>query len=121
MGTTVQESEFKSTGRIDQCIKDCLSCYEACLSCISHCLALGGKHSSVDHIQAMMECSLICNTSATMMRMNSAFSNELCQMCAKICDVCEESCRTIDDTDRMMEKCADACAKCAESCRSMSH
>ena len=121
MESTVAGSGLQTTGLIDQCIKDCLNCYETCLSCISHCLALGGKHASVEHIQAMMECSLICNTSATMMRMNSAFANELCQMCAKVCDVCEESCCSIDDTDRMMERCADACARCAQSCRSMSH
>src|SRR5690606_24675195 len=102
-------------------IQDCLTCYQACLNCISHCLDRGGEHSSKNHITLMMECALICNTCASMLRMNGHYSDELCKLCSTICDACEANCRSMDVNDLVMQRCADDCARCADSCRSLLH
>jgi hypothetical protein len=122
METVTQErSKSKSASNIEQCIRDCLECYQTCLSCLSHCLSQGGKHAEQKHITLMMECAQICNMSATLMTLNGQFAHEHCQLCAKVCEACEESCRSMDPEDSMMQECADMCRKCADSCTSMSH
>jgi hypothetical protein len=118
----VQNVSNKLSGNsMEQCIRDCLACYQECLSCIPHCLGQGGKHAEQKHITLMMECSEMCNMSASLMKMQGQFAYEHCQLCAKVCDACEASCRSVDPNDSMMQKCADACRKCADSCRNMAH
>jgi len=114
-------SKNQSGSSMEQCIEDCLACYQECLSCIPHCLSQGGKHSEQKHITLMMECSQMCNLSASLMQLKSDIAFEHCQLCAKVCDACAESCSSIDPEDSMMQRCADQCRRCAESCRSMAH
>lgn len=121
MQTINREDVLQSGNNMEQCIRDCMACYRECLSCIPHCLSQGGKHIEKKHMLQMMECVEMCKTSASLMMMNGNFSYEHCQICAKVCDACETSCRNIDPNDSMMQKCADMCRKCADSCRNMSH
>lgn len=122
METATQErTELHSGNNLEQCIRDCLECYQECLRCISHCLSQGGKHAEKEHISLMMECAQMCNTSATLMLMKGQFSHEHCQLCAKVCEACEQSCRSLGSDDAMMQECADMCRKCADSCKNMGH
>lgn len=118
----VQSVTGRLTGNnLEQCIRDCLACYQECMSCIPHCLGEGGKHAEEKHITLMLECAQMCNLSATFMQLRGGFAHELCQLCAKICEACETSCRSVDPNDSMMQKCADMCRSCAVSCRNMAH
>ncbi|WP_371830931.1 four-helix bundle copper-binding protein [Ochrobactrum teleogrylli] len=49
--------------------------------------------------------------------LKSPIHNELCRLCARICDDCAESCRALDG----MEECVAACQRCAASCREMAN
>ncbi len=118
----IQGSMEQSKGsNMDQCLRDCIACYQECMGCIPHCLAQGGEHTEQKHLTLMMECAQVCNVSATLMQLGGKFAYEHCQLCAKICEACEESCRSVDPNDSMMQRCADQCRRCADSCRSMAH
>ncbi|MGH9568542.1 MAG: four-helix bundle copper-binding protein, partial [Candidatus Angelobacter sp.] len=91
-------------------------CYQTCLhEAMTHCLESGGKHMEPDHFRLMMDCAEICQTSTNFMLSSSAFSNQVCGVCADICDACAKSCEQISG----MEDCAKVCRECAESCRQM--
>lgn len=112
-------SEYEGQS-IEECISACLACYQECLGCINHCLILGGEHSEQSHINMMIECAEFCQSAATLLKLNSKFSFEHCQVCARVCDACEQSCRSLGE-DSVMQKCADTCRQCAQTCRTMAH
>lgn len=116
-----QKVSNSNVSNMDECIRNCIACYQECTSCIPHCLSQGGKHVERKHIVLMMECAQVCQMSASLMELEGQFAYEHCQLCARICDACEESCRSVDPNDEMMQRCADVCRQCAESCRNMSH
>jgi hypothetical protein len=66
-------------------------------------------------MRLMLNCAEICQTSANFMLSNSAFSSQICKVCAEICDACAKSCEQVGG----MEECARVCRECAESCRQM--
>jgi hypothetical protein len=82
---------------------------------MNHCLQSGGKHVEASHFRLMINCAEICQTSANFMLSSSAFSNQICRVCAEVCDACAKSCEQISG----MEDCARVCRECAESCRQM--
>jgi hypothetical protein len=82
---------------------------------MNHCLESGGKHVEAGHFRLMMNCAEICQTSTNFMLGSSAFSKQICRVCAEVCDACAESCEQIDG----MEDCARMCRECARHCREM--
>lgn len=100
-------------------IEECLSCFQRCSLCLNHCLTMGGKHSEVNHIKSLMECSELCSFSAKMMLLEAEIAYGVGQLCAKTCEDCADSCKSIDPNDETMAKCIEACMKCAEACRNM--
>lgn len=104
---------------IEECIQACVACYQECIRCLSHCLVMGGIHSHAYHIKGLMECAQICNTCATLLQLEGKYSDELCQLCARVCEDCEASCLSFGRDDSLMLDCAEACRICADQCRKM--
>lgn len=101
-----------------ECIAACLDCYRTCTQMASnHCLERGGAHVEPKHFRTMLGCAELCRTAAHVMMLKSPIHNELCRLCARICDDCAESCRALDG----MEECVAACERCAASCREMAN
>lgn len=100
------------------CSQICLDCARACSETLTGCLSKGGKHADVSHITHLLDCMLICETTASFLNRGSSLSNPICVLCAEACQRCTETCEGWDDAE--MERCADECRSCAESCRAMS-
>lgn len=99
------------------CIKSCLDSSDICKQTIVHCLSMGGEHAEATHIQLLLDCAEICQTSANFMSRQSNRHSDICRICEGVCQSCAENCRTFDDES--MERCADACERSAESCKAM--
>jgi len=104
--------------QMQECIDRCQSCQESCLASVAHCLTRGGKHAAAEHIQTLLACAEICDTSVRFMSLGSAFQGRVCDVCAEICEACAKDCERFGDDD-MMQQCAEICRRCAESCRQM--
>ena len=101
---------------MQSCMDACNQCYQTCLhTAMSQCLESGGKHVETEHFRLLMNCAEICQTSVNFMLSHSAFSSQVCGVCAEICEACATSCEQVGD----MEDCAKVCRECAESCRKM--
>lgn len=109
------------TAEMQRCIEECLECHRICVETATHCLTLGGKHAVAEHIGTLLDCAEICQTSADFMLRGSHEHNQVCGVCAVVCERCAESCRAIGQEDDLMRRCAEACRRCAESCRAMAH
>lgn len=103
--------------RMRECIQECHHCHDVCMETISNCLQMGGEHAKPRHIQLLMDCAEICQTSANFMLRMSEFHGQTCGVCAEVCERCAEDCERFDD--EMMRQCAEACRSCASSCREM--
>ena len=103
---------------MQECIDRCQSCQEICLSAVTHCLEQGAEHASPEHIQMLLACAEICDTSARFMLLDSEFHGRTCEVCAEVCAACATACGAFKDDDVMLQ-CADMCRRCAESCRQM--
>ncbi len=79
-----------------------------------YCLESGGKHVEAQHFRLMIYFAEICQTSVNFMLSHSAFSDQVCRVCAEICDACAQSCE-----QRGMDDCVKAPRECAETCRKM--
>ena len=102
--------------KMQACVDACNRCHQTCLhEAMNHCLESGGKHVEAEHFRLMMNCAEICQTSTNFMLGSSAFSNQICRVCAEVCDACAKSCEQIDG----MEDCARVCRECARHCREM--
>lgn len=110
-----EQSRTQST-EMDHCIEACTRCHSICVETLQHCLQNGGKHASADHIQLLLDCAEICQTSANFMLRGSDLHVETCAVCADICERCAKSCETMAD-DAAMRRCAETCRACVESCR----
>ena len=83
-----------------------------------HCLQMGGRHAEAGHLQLLLDCAEICQTSANFMTRGSELHNRTCAVCAEICERCAEDCEQFGD-EALMKACAETCRRCAESCRQM--
>ena len=101
------------------CIERCSECHDICLATVQHCLEQGGDHAKPEHVQTLLACAAVCDTSRDFMLLGSEHHARTCEVCAEVCVQCAESCEVRADDD-VMKPCADACRRCAESCREMS-
>jgi len=79
---------------------------------------MGGKHAEASHIQLLLACAEICQTSANFMLLGSDLHARTCGVCAEVCEQCATSCEQMGN-DAQMQACAEACRRCAESCQRM--
>jgi hypothetical protein len=68
-------------------------------------------------IELDMQCAAICYASAQLMSLGSDKANEVCRICAGICDACGEECGK--HHNEHCKECAKACRECAAECRKM--
>ena len=107
----------KMNDEMQDCIKACLDTSDVCNQTITHCLSTGGVHAEASHIQLLLDCAEICQTSASFMGRQSIRHADICRICSDICQKCAESCRVFDD--KAMSQCAEACLRSAKSCEEM--
>ncbi len=103
---------------MQECIDLCLACSTTCLQLIPYCLNEGKEHAEPAHVLMLQNCAELCSTSAKFMISNSAFSTDVCKLCADVCKQCADDCEGFGD-DKMMKQCAEICRSCADSCQSM--
>ena len=69
-------------------------------------------------IQLDMECAAICEAAAQLMSLGSERAQDICSICAAICEACGAECRKHSHMEHCQE-CAEACLHCAAECRKM--
>lgn len=107
---------FTTAPNAQSCLDACNRCHQMCLQgAMTHCLETGGEHVAPEHMRLMLNCAEICQTAANFMLSHSAFSSQVCKVCAEICDACAQDCERVGD----MEECVQSCRACAEECRRM--
>ena len=99
------------------CIEACLRCAAVCNHCASSCTQEDNVKMMARCIQLDMECAAICYAAAQLMSIGSERSQELCRICAEICEECGNECGK-HQTEHCRE-CAEMCHHCAEECRRM--
>jgi hypothetical protein len=98
------------------CIDACENCHRICLAlAMNYCLARGGRHARQEHMRLLLNCAQICRLAADFQLTGAPFSEELCAVCAAVCEACSQSCSALDG----MDECVQACQDCADSCRHM--
>ncbi len=115
----MQHQHQARTPEMEQCILNCERCYRQCLEMLDYCLSMGGSHAEVKHIQLLIDCAKVCETSVHMMARYSAFHPQMCGVCADVCAACAQSCEQVDPDDAMHQACVEACRDCEASCRAM--
>lgn len=98
------------------CIDKCAACHRVCLETLTYCTEKGGRHAETSHMQLLMDCAQICQTSADFVIRKSEFGEKACYFCGDVCDRCAESCEGFQG-DEQMRRCAETCRQCAEACR----
>jgi hypothetical protein len=108
----------RSSERMQECIDACTQCARICWETLAYCLEKGGRHAEAEHVNTLLDCAQLCDTSAAFMERGSAVHPDVCAACAEACQRCAESCEKFGDDDQM-RRCAEICRSCAESCREM--
>jgi hypothetical protein len=103
----------------ESCIEACVNCAQACEHCATACLTETDIKSMAECIRLDRDCAEICWLAAGFMSRGSHFVEELCRVCAEICEACGAACRMHEHVH--CQECADACERCAEECRRMAH
>lgn len=104
--------------KMRDCIQECHRCHDICMETTAHCLEMGGEHAEPGHIQVMLDCAELCQTSANFMLRMSDMHGDVCDLCAEACDRCAEDCERFTD-DPMMQQCAEICRSCERLCSEM--
>lgn len=104
--------------QFSSCIEACNACAAACDFCASSCLQENDVKMMARCIALDMDCAQICRTAAALMARNGEFVNEICALCAEVCDACADECGKHQAGH--CQDCAQACRNCADECRRMS-
>jgi hypothetical protein len=97
-----------------KCIDACLRCVSVCNHTASACLSEDSVKMLTRCIQLNLECAAICSAAAQVMCLNGRYAEQLCRMCAEICQACGDECAK--HSSQHCQDCAAACYKCAEEC-----
>lgn len=97
------------------CVEACLKCAAICNHCASSCTQESDIKMMARCIQLDMECSAICYSAAQLMSIGSSKAEEVCRICADICDECGAECAK--HQNEHCQECAEVCHYCAEECR----
>ncbi|RYD58248.1 MAG: four-helix bundle copper-binding protein [Sphingobacteriales bacterium] len=103
-----QNQQYKKC--IDACLRAVSICNQTAYNCLSEDNALSLKLC----IQLNLECAVICSAAAQVMCMNGRYAEQLCRMCAEICQACGDECAK--HSSQHCRLCAEACYQCAEEC-----
>lgn len=100
------------------CMDLCNDCVQACEQCLSSCLKEPDVQARVRCIHLLRDCIDICALATRYMSRNSSYAQQICSICATICEACAAECAKFQDAH--CQECADLCRKCAAECRKMS-
>ena len=95
-------------------IKALNECVAACNHCTSACLEEEDVKMMVRCIQTDIVCAEICSTTAKVLAFDSSNSQEMVDLCGKICSECAAECEKLDMEHCRL--CAEVCRKCEEAC-----
>ena len=109
------QSSFRSSLNPTRHTQDCAA---ICLQTIQYCLEQGGEHTEPTHMQLLLDCADICQTTAAFAARRSQNHVGVTSACADICDLCASACEKFQD-DPQMKACANQCFLCAAACRQM--
>jgi hypothetical protein len=98
-------------------IQACVECAEECEHCANACLDEQDVKAMAECIRLDRDCADVCWSAAAFMSRGSRFIQDLCRLCAEVCDACGIECRRHDA--EYCQRCARACEHCAEECRRM--
>ena len=108
---------MKNYNTYKSCIEACLKCAVLCNYCASSCTKEEDVKMMSLCIQLDMECSAICYAAAQLMSLGSERANEICKICAGICETCAKECAKHNNLH--CKECSVACENCAIECRKM--
>jgi len=103
---------------VQSCIEACVRCAEECEHCAIACLNEPDPKPMARCIALDIDCAKICWDAAAYMCRGSEFMNQVCHLCATICDACGAECEKHQHIEHC-RACAEACRRCAEACRRM--
>jgi hypothetical protein len=109
---------MKAYHEYKECITACLECAALCNHCASSCTKEDNVNMMARCIQLDMECAVLCYAAAQLMSLGSSKAEEICGICATLCEACGNECK--NHNMEHCRECAKACLHCAEECRSMS-
>ncbi|GLC28214.1 hypothetical protein rosag_47270 [Roseisolibacter agri] len=93
----------------------CTACRDACLVAVAHSVERGGDLAAPAHVAVLLDCAVLCETTAAYLLRGSPRHARLCAVCASVCRDCEASCLALS-AGETLRRCADACRICAEAC-----
>ncbi|MBU8701622.1 four-helix bundle copper-binding protein [Bacillus paralicheniformis] len=99
----------------EECIKACRECLEACNHCFDKCLMEEDAGMMAECIRLDRECAEMCGFALQAMTRNSPYAEDICQLCAKVCEACGNEC-SLHKHDHC-QLCAESCFACAEACK----
>lgn len=103
--------------KFQNCIEACYQCAEACDFCATACLQESDMKAMTKCIMLDLYCADICRLAATFMARGDLFAQQICNLCAEICEACGKECEK-HQTEHC-QNCARACMACAVECRIM--
>ncbi|EME73173.1 four-helix bundle copper-binding protein [Bacillus sonorensis] len=101
----------------DECIKACQECLQLCNECFDKCLMEEDASMMAECIRLDRECADICHAAVQAMTRNSPYAEDICLLCAKVCEACGNECSFHKHSH--CQVCAESCFRCAEACRNM--
>jgi hypothetical protein len=113
----IKTNSMKGYHSYQSCVDTCLHCAAICNHCASACLQEDDVKMMARCIQLDMECAAVCYAAAQVMSIGGQTAEQLCQICADVCDACGAECAQ-HENDHCQE-CAKVCHQCAEECRHM--
>lgn len=81
-----------------KCIEACYLCATACDNCAASCLDEENLEMMRECIKLDMQCANICRLAAQFMTLNSGSAQDLCRLCADVCQKCVTSVESMNMT-----------------------
>jgi hypothetical protein len=105
-----------STSQYSSCMQACCACIISCEVCASSCFK-EDVITMTTCIQLNRDCADMCRLTEVMMARESGLIDELCRLCAIICQACADECRKYQHD--YCQQCAKACKRCTEECNAV--
>ncbi|GHO59130.1 four-helix bundle copper-binding protein [Ktedonobacter robiniae] len=99
-----------------QCTQTCNYCHAVCEQTLHYCLHKGGRLLQGDCVQALIDCSQICQLTQDLTLRQSPLQEHTRGLCAEACHLCAQTCQQFQE-DAQMHACANMCQQCATACQ----
>ncbi len=95
----------------------CNECASNCDDCIKNCLDVKDSQKLSTCIELCLYASELCRLAAKFMAMGDLYVDQICNLCAEICEQCGNECAKHPHDHS--QRCAAVCKECAEACRTI--